>query len=172
MTAFAALLAGGTLHGVARVVDDVLHETGRFADVIACLDDADPVVRMRAADAAEKITRDCPELLAPHLERLLALAATTEQPSVRWHLAQMLTRVKLSPNQERAAMATFRAYLNDKSPIVNVSALQALADLTLHDPSLRRPVIATIRKAVQSGAAGVRSRGERLLDVLERRTRT
>ena len=174
MSAFATLLRGGdshVLHGVATVVDVVLHDHARFGELVACLDDADALVRMRAADAAEKITRDAPELLQPHADRLLALAASTEQPSLRWHLAQMLTRVRLSAEQQRAAIAAFRAYLDDKSAIVKVTALQALADLTLQDASLRRSIVPTIRKAMQSGTAAVRSRGERLLDALEHRSR-
>ncbi len=171
---FASLLSGGDprkLHGVASVIDDVLHDPGRFGEVVACLADDDAVVRMRAADAAEKVTRDAPELLQAHVAMMVELASRTEQPSIRWHLAQMIPRATLDPNQQRTAIAAFRRYLDDKSAIVKVTALQALADLAQRDPSLRRMVIPAIRNAMESGTAAVRSRGERLLDILERHKR-
>ena len=171
MIALETLLHGGdvrTLHGVANVVDIVLHEPARFDELVACLSHDDATVRMRAADAAEKVTRARPELLPPHRAALVELAATTEQPSLRWHLAEMLPRMRLDPNEERAAVALLRRYLDDRSAIVKVAALQALADLTECDPSLRRPVVAAIRAAVATGSAAVRSRGEKLLGKLER----
>ncbi|HEX3548829.1 MAG TPA: hypothetical protein VHT53_00530 [Candidatus Elarobacter sp.] len=171
MTPFVELLAGGDprkLHGVGSVVDVVLHDPARFGELMACLDGNDPVVRMRAADAAEKITRERPEVLVPYAADLVRMATATEQPSLRWHLAQMLPRIRLDPNQQRAAIALLRRYVEDRSAIVKVSALQALADLTESDPSLRRTVIAAIRKAMETGTAAVRSRGAKLLDGLER----
>ncbi len=171
MIALETLLRGGdprVLHGVANVVDIVLHDPARFDELIACLSHGDALVRMRAADAAEKVTRTQPELLQPHHAALVQLAATTEQPSLRWHLAEMLPRVRLDPNEERTTLALLRRYLDDRSAIVKVSALQALADLTAMDPSLRKPVVAAIRSAMTTGSAAVRSRGQRLLQSLDR----
>ncbi len=170
MTAFAELLHGDDprkLHGVGAVVDVVLHAPQRFGELIACLGGDDPVVRMRAADAAEKITRAMPDLLEPHRAALLALAETTDQPSLRWHLAQMLPRAPLDPNEQRAFIGALRRWLDDGSAIVKTSALQALADIALDDPSLRRMVLPAIRKAIDTGTAAVRTRGERLLASLE-----
>ena len=172
MTPFTELLRGDEprkLHGVGAVVDIVLHAPGRFDELVACMRDDDAVVRMRAADAAEKVTREIPHLLERHRAALLELANATEQPSLRWHLAQMLPRTRLDPNQQRLAIAVLRRYLDDRSAIVAVSALQALADLTDSDPSLRRTVTATIRTAVQTGTAAVRARGARLLETLNAR---
>ena len=57
------LLAGGTRQSLGRsgeAVSLVAERPQEFAALIACLWDEDPVVRMRAADAAEKVTRDRP----------------------------------------------------------------------------------------------------------------
>ncbi len=45
-----------TLKGVTRVVDDVLHNPALFEDVLRAMADEDEIVRMRAGDAAEKIS--------------------------------------------------------------------------------------------------------------------
>jgi hypothetical protein len=46
----------------------------------------DPVLRSRAADAAEKVSRRRPELLAAHKRRLLGHVAEVPQQGVRWHV--------------------------------------------------------------------------------------
>jgi len=87
------LLAGGDRRSIGRsaqVVADVLAHPERFGAVIAAISDDAPVVRMRAADAAEKITAQRPELLGPYKRLLLDDLARASQAEVRWHVAQML----------------------------------------------------------------------------------
>ena len=69
---------------------------------------------MRAADAIEKITQVRPELLRPHVDTLLAIAASAEDKEVRWHVAQLLGRVTLKTNQRDEAVKVLLAYLSDK----------------------------------------------------------
>ncbi len=57
--AIAAMLKGGDRRSIGKsdqIARLVLSEPGRFPDLFKCLWDEDPVVRMRAADAAEKAT--------------------------------------------------------------------------------------------------------------------
>ena len=53
-------------------------------------------LRMRAADAAEKITCRRPDLLVACKQRLLDEIAAVPQQEVRWHVAQMLPRLALT----------------------------------------------------------------------------
>jgi hypothetical protein len=64
----------------------------------------DPLIRMRCADAAEKITAIHPEYLAPHKALLLQTLSKVEQPQVRWHVAPMLARLPLSATEPNTAM--------------------------------------------------------------------
>ena len=69
-------LAGGdrrSIGAVPQVVDAVLSDDRLFPTVFDGMRHADPVVRMRCADAVEKISARRPELLA-HKAALLALA--------------------------------------------------------------------------------------------------
>jgi hypothetical protein len=59
---------------------------------------------MRAGDALEKVVRQRPDGMAPHLERLLSEVADVTQPSVRWHVAQILGEVRLTDGQRRRAV--------------------------------------------------------------------
>jgi predicted thioredoxin/glutaredoxin len=45
----------------------------------------DPLIRMRSADAIEKITAKRPEYLQPYKEKLIKQIAKSEQQEVRWH---------------------------------------------------------------------------------------
>lgn len=141
----------------------VLRRPGLFAELAAGLPVADPIVRLRAADAMEKITALRPALLRPHRGALLRLAAREAQQEVRWHLAQMIPRLALSPRQRRAAEALLRRWLADPSRIVQVATLQALADLSRGDPGREARMARLIRRRMRTGGPAVRARGRRLL---------
>ncbi|HYN88835.1 MAG TPA: hypothetical protein VER55_09905 [Ardenticatenaceae bacterium] len=164
-----AKLAGGDRRSIGRVdevVADVLNERALFGVVFDGMLGDDPVVRMRSADAIEKISAKRPEYLQPFKEQLLNQVARIEQQEVRWHVAQMFPRLTVH-HDERAAMVTILCgYLDDRSKIVQTFSLQALADLAEHDPQLRGQVIALIEERMPAGSPAVRSRGARLLERL------
>jgi hypothetical protein len=129
----AALLAGGDRRSIGRsnqVVALVRVRPERFAELMRCLWSDDPIVRMRAADAAEKVSAPLPELLAPFRAELLGLLVEADQQEMRWHLAQMIPRLSLNSTERGRAIATLRAFLSDDSSIVKTCAMQALVELT------------------------------------------
>lgn len=156
-----------SLAGVTRVIDEVLHERAELREVVDALEHDDAIVRMRAADALEKLTREDPELLEPFREALLRLARTTPQASLRWHLAQMVPRLALATAERRAMVTVFRGYLDDPSAIVRSSAMQAITEFAIVDRTLRRSVLALLRKIVETGTPAMRVRGGKLLQVLD-----
>jgi hypothetical protein len=166
----ARLLSGGDRRSIGRsneVVALVKRNPARFSELVLVMQHADPLVRMRAADAAEKVTLHHPEYLQAHKRVLLRVIAHDRQKEVRWHVAQMLPRLKLSKRERSAAVAILRVYLKDESRIVKTFAMQALADLALHDAVLRMSVLRTIRRLVETGSPAMLSRGRRLLRELE-----
>jgi hypothetical protein len=171
VTTIVELLRGGdprSLKGVTRVVDDVLHDPARFDELMQAMAHDDAVVRMRAADAAEKISRTNPECLEPFKSTLLLAAAMAEQPSLRWHLAQIVPRLRLDAPERKHAAAVLRRYLSDTSAIVKTCAMQGLADIALADASLRPSIVPILRNATKTGTAAMRARGTRLLEALRR----
>jgi len=84
-----ALLEGGDRRTIGRsnqVAAIVSKDPGLFPKLIAGLWSADPLVRMRTADATEKVTRKNRELLLPYKKELLGLMAGTTEQELRWHL--------------------------------------------------------------------------------------
>ena len=77
-----ASLSGGDRRSTGRsdeIVAVVLADPALFGQIIAGLSNPDPLIRMRAADAAEKVTVRRPELLQPYKEHLLHQAAIIGQ---------------------------------------------------------------------------------------------
>jgi hypothetical protein len=138
-----------------------------FPELIAGLWSADPLVRMRAADAAEKVTRKNREILLPYKKELLGLMAEARQQELRWHLAVMVPRLLLSPKERHLATSWLTRYLEDRSSIVKTFALQGLADLAQDDPGIRPGVIETLREATRSGTPAMKARSRTLLSRLE-----
>jgi hypothetical protein len=164
------MLRGGDRRSIGRsnqIAKVVLSEPKRFAELIECLWDEDPIVRMRAADAAEKVTVTRPELLKPHKQELLGLLAEAEQIELRWHLALMVPRIELSAPERQRATAALQRYLDDRSSIVKTFALQGLADLARQDASLREPARRTLEESLRTGTAAMKARVRKLLKELK-----
>ena len=95
----AATLRGGkprTLGRAPDVVEFVLRHPGELGDLIECIFGDDEIVRMLAADALEKVCRQHPDWLTPHFDRVLTDVAAVPQPSVQWHVAQMIGKLHLN----------------------------------------------------------------------------
>lgn len=161
-----AIFQGGDRRSIGRsgeVVRLVLKNPRRFSELVACLWSEDPAVRLRAADAAEKISLQRPGLLQRHKAELLGLLAETTQIELRWHLAQMIPRLQLSPRERHRAVASLQRYLDDRSSIVRTFALQALFDLSRDDAALRDNVGQLLETALKSGTPAMKARARKLL---------
>lgn len=168
----ADLLAGGDRRSLGRadLVAAMVAENPRlFPELIAGLWSEDRLVRMRAADAAEKITRKNPELLHQRKEEMLGLMAEAVEPELRWHLALMVSRLPLSIRERPVAASLLVEYLKDHSSIVRTFALQGLAELALKsdDADLRFQVTEILRQAVRGGTPAMKARSRKLLKQME-----
>jgi len=164
-----AKLEGGDRRSIGRseeVVADVMRDPALFEVVFGGMLSEDPLIRMRCADAVEKVTAAHPEYLQTHKERLINQVATVEQQEVRWHVAQMLPRVDLNADEHAAAYAVLLGYLDDQSRIVKTFAMQALADLAEDDAALRPQMIELLENLIQTGSPAMQSRGRTLLERL------
>jgi hypothetical protein len=171
MTDILKKLEGGdrrSIGQVAKVVDEVSGQPALFETVFKAMLVHDPIVRMRAADAVEKITANQPHYLQPYKDILINQVAKVNQQEVRWHVAQILPRLSLNLRERETVVEILCGYLQDKSKIVKTFSLQALADFAQKDGSLRLRVVEVIEETVQSGSPAVINRGKKLLAKLRR----
>ena len=161
-----ALLLGGDRRTIGRadeVAALVAENPKLFRVLIQALWHQDPLLRMRAADASEKVTRTRRELLKPHKQALLGLLGEATQKEVRWHLALLVPRLDLNKHERKLAVSVLERYLQDRSSIVKTFALQGLADLAHQDVSIQPRVIEMLRDATRNGTAAMKARSRKLL---------
>lgn len=167
MTTIKQALTGGDRRSLGRtadVVDWVLSDPERLAELFQCLFDEDEIVRMRASDGLEKISRKQPDWFTPYAERLLTDVASIDQPSVQWHLAQILSRITLTPEQAEQAVELLEYNLDvyDDWIVVNLT-LEALATFARQDHNLRGEFHTFLLKFQYSPKQSIASRVRKLL---------
>jgi hypothetical protein len=124
----------------------------------------DEVVRMRAADAAEQAARERPELIAPHADALIEIAAGARQAEVRRHAAQMLARSELSDDRAAQATRVLHRYLSDDDgENVQAWALSAIVAIANDHPALREHARELVHDRLESDSPAVRARAEMLV---------
>ncbi len=163
-------LAGGDRRSIGKseeVVALVLADPKRLSAVFDGMLSGDPLLQMRCADVVEKVTAQRPELLAPFKARLLKQVAGLKQQEVRWHAAQMFSRLDLNKRERRTVFKKLTEYLTDESRIVKTFAMQALADIAERDEELRPEIIKQLKRMTRAGSPAMKSRGKKLLAKLD-----
>lgn len=165
------LLSVGDLRTTGKsgeVVELVLANPRLFEDVVNAILSDDPGIRMRASDAAEKITQVHSEWLHPYKKLFLDKISKINQQEVRWHTAQMLPRITLTKTERKRVFDILLTYLEDKSRIVKTFTMQALADLAIQDNSYLNHVRRLLSSLIQEGSPAMKARGKKLLVTLEK----
>jgi hypothetical protein len=126
-------LKGGDLRSNARAKElATLIKTQNDFDVLFhYLHSKDRLLIMRAADVLEEISRVHPNYLWPHQRDILQFLKTANHKEFKWHLAQMVGRLQLTPVQRKEVSDVLTTWATDstESKIVRVNALQALYDI-------------------------------------------
>ena len=161
-----AMLSGGDRRSIGRaneVAALVLTLPERVDELLELLWDAAALVRMRSADALEKLSRERIDLLQAYKNELLGLMAETAQQELCWHLAAIVPRLELTLAERRRAAEVLETYLTDRSSIVKTCAMQGLWELARHDAGMRPRVVELVRELTRTGTAAMRARGRKLL---------
>jgi len=148
-----AKLSFGDLRTTGRVdevVRDVQQNPALVKDLVECLSHPNSGVGMRAADALEKATSRHPEWLRSYESTLLAIFENADQQEVQWHLAQIIPRLDLSPEEKLRIFPVLKLkYENSKSSIVKTFILQAFVDLSYESPTIRNEVKTILEDAIK-----------------------
>ena len=166
MNKIQSLLKVGDLRTTGKadeVVKLVLSKPPIFKEVVNAILVDDPGIRMRASDAAEKITKTNPELLNPYKKLFLEKISRIKQQEVRWHTAQMLPRLKLTKAERKKVFGLLLTYLEDKSLIVKTFSMQALADIAIQDNTYLIEVHRLLSTLITKGSPAMKARGKKLL---------
>ena len=146
------------------------------AFVVELIFEQDLGISQRAADVLERVShKPSPALyrfLARSKDALVGLLPEAQPKKVRWNLALTLGRLPLTVTEARRAAEVLQSWLDDPSSIVKTAALQCMADLTRHDPSLLPMALDLLRIHSRSGTPAMRARCRLLLQRLENNRET
>lgn len=161
------MLTGGdprALKNCDEVVDLVLRSPERTGELFDSVFSTDEIVRMRASDALEKVCAERPDLVQPFVGRVLDDMAAVDQPSVQWHLAQIVARLTLTDEQQAQAVETLHHNLltYDDWILTNLT-LASLAELARSDPTLRPGLLTVLRRHAGDRHKSVANRVDKLL---------
>jgi len=162
-------LSGGDRRSIGNSIEvaaDVLANPKLFPDLFGGMLEDDPIIRMRSADAVEKVTVHNPILLKPLRKTLLTKVALIDQQEIRWHCAQLFSRVDWTRPERTRIVAILQDYLKDKSSIVRTFAMAALGDIAMKDAKLRKPIVKQLTELTETGTPAMKARGKKLLTQL------
>ena len=164
-------LKGGDLRSIGRVdevVQDILRNPALFEEVFEGVLDDDPIVRMRSADALEKVSSKHPEYLQPFKKRLINEVSKIKQQEVRWHVAQMFSYLEVNEKERDQIINILLSYIDTSdSKIVKTFSMQTLADFAGEDKVVRPKILKILEELVKTGSPAMKSRGRKLIKKLE-----
>jgi len=133
MKTFLELLSGGDLRSIGKSNDAVtlIKCQDDFDVLFGFLFDKDRKVVMRAADALEKVTLNNHQYLQKHKTRLIQLCFKAVDKELKWHLALLASRLKLTKDELESVreLLTRWALNKDESKIVRVNSIQAMFEI-------------------------------------------
>ncbi len=167
---FAEMLrVGGKTNSLGRsdeVIDIVLNDKSRLKELYDCLYEDDAWLRMRAIDSLEKICRLNPDWLELYTNKMLDELIMSDQPSIKWHLAQMITEMNLSEEQKQKAMLWLKEQLLsiEVDWIVAANVMDSLAQFTRDTSMPKEELTALLKLQQQHRSKSVVKRATKLLN--------
>jgi hypothetical protein len=160
------MLAGGDLRSIGEVeqVIRLVNSQSEFDELFEFLASPERLVAMRAADAIEKITQRHPAYLTKHKAEILALINQPQHIELKWHLAQLIGRIKLDAHEFKIVWNILNQWVLDKmeSRIVRVNSLQALHDLLPQCPEFSGNFEQSMEALKQEGVPSISARIKKL----------
>jgi len=163
------MLSGGDLRsdGPSNLVAEiVLANPGLLQDLMEAPQVKDEVIRGRAADCLEKISRSKPEIFRPHVDQLLGASRGEYLPMARWHYAMIFGNLAVFEDLSRELVAALGELLNDESVFVKSWAISSLTIYARIFPLFNPDITAGIQVHQDDESAAIRSRVRNALECL------
>jgi len=149
---FESMLSGGHPNSLGRtveVVDRVLSNKTRLAELFDCYDSRDAVVRLRTSNALKRICRAEPESLVSYLDRLLERVSQIDQASAQWTLATLFLLLApwMDSRQRKKARQIMQRNLEQNQDwIVLNTTMDTLAQWAEQDSDLKSWLLPRLQK--------------------------
>jgi HEAT repeat protein len=149
-----------------KVAQEVLDNPGKFANLKECLSEKDDVVRARACDAIEFISRYKPELIEGIIQQLTELATCDPVDMVRWHCAMIFANLSYDKQSLEKVVSVLYEMLKDESNMVKPWAISTLAILGKRHPETKLKTLSKLKPLLKSGKPSVANRSKKAMTAL------
>jgi len=165
-----ARLTGGDIRSdgdADEIAAQVLTHPNLFPQLFEGLSEPNDLVRGRSAHALERVSRNRPDLLLPHVDQMASQVCQDPLPMVRWHLAMIFANLSFYSDHTATLAEALIALLEDKSVFVQSWAVSSFAILAKQNPQYRAEALERIRMLRTTAKKAVQPRIRNALDVLE-----
>lgn len=169
---FEQMLTGGHPNSLGRtveVVDIVLADRAKLADLYQCYFSSDEVVRLRVSSAMKRVTIEHPDWTMDFMNGLQTDIAAIDQASTQWTLALLfdLTRDLQSEKQRDRSLEIVKRNLTEHDDwIVLNNSMQVLFDWSRDDAALARWLKPHLERLQGETRKSVAGRAKKLLPKL------
>lgn len=169
---FVTMLTGGHPNSLGRtleVVELILADSSRLAELYRCYFDDDEVVRLRTSNAMKRISREHPEWLIPYLDGFITDIAQINQASTQWTLALLFLELEhfLTAAQKQRATALLQHNLATSHDwIVLNNTMETLTSWAKQDSNLRIWLQPHLERLIHDSRKSVSGRAKKLLQTL------
>lgn len=162
MNDFVNLLSGGDLRSIGKsnsVVSLIVNQQD-FDELFKLIFLDDRLLVMRAIDAIEKITLKHPNYLIKHKHEILDLSTVAHDKEFKWHLAQIIPRLSLTPPELTKAWKLLTNWALDKnnSKIVRVNSIQGLFEMLKGNNELTQDFALTLTELEKEDIPSINAR--------------
>ncbi|MEM6522185.1 MAG: hypothetical protein AAGF85_00155 [Bacteroidota bacterium] len=153
-----------------KIANYIGNDPLRFTKLIDCLLDHEYRVSQRAAMALSHTVDRNPNLLSPHLDRLVQNLRNNVHVAVVRNTIRLLQEVNIPDNlMGDVADICFGLMESNETPIaVKVFAMTVLANICEKEPDLKNELALIIEDQIPYGSAGFRNRGTKILNKLRK----
>jgi hypothetical protein len=139
-----------------------------FAALIDAMRSTDGLLAARSAEAADRASAENTLLLEPHKRDLLGRLAQIERREIRWHVAQMLPRLRLEGAERERAVVLVVGWLEgrDGGALAVAGGFESLAVLADDDPRLIETIKPVLERHASGGPPAIRARARSVLAAL------
>lgn len=165
---FEEMLTGGHPNSLGRtveVVDLVLSNPAKLADLYNCYFSQDEVVRLRTSNAIKRISREKPEWLVPYIDKLIAEISMLDQASAQWTLADLFQTLSsfMSELQKGEAQKILKHNLEASTDwIVLNNTMETLSEWSMTDATLKQWLLPHLERLSTDSRKSVAGRAKKL----------
>ena len=169
---FEQMLSGGhpnSLGKTVEVVEIVLGDRSKLAELYQCYFSQDKVVRLRTSNAMKRICQQQPQWLVPNLDFFLNEVSEIEQASTQWTLAQLfqwLDSYMTAEQQDRATKILQHNLTKYSDWIVLNTTMETLTKWSRHDLKLAKWLSPHLSRLSSDPRKSVASRAKKMFKLL------